>query len=206
MLTLREEEDAAAEHSAPAGKPGSSAGSSSGSAERGAGNSSGSVACGTGDSSRAGSTKPPPQRTRYSLRRKARFWATFVQSSLVMAWLTAGVQMSWGTAGPPPPTRLPNHSSAEAHASFVDDAIQALLHKGAIELASNPPAVVSPLSVIERRGKLRLVIDLSLVNEYCVAPPRFKYETISTASEVFQPGDWMFSVDLEAASLLPTYR
>lgn len=141
---------------------------------------------------------PEPEQTCYRLRRCRAFWATFVQCAFVMSVLTTGYRLPWA-AGPPLPTRLPNHSSAEQHAAYVTSAIEALLAKGAIAVAACPPLFVSPLSVVERRGKLRLVLDLSCLNGYLTPPPRFKYETIGTAAEVFAPGDYTFSTDLEAA-------
>lgn len=116
-----------------------------------------------------------------------------------MSVITGGYKLTWGNAGPPPATFQPNHSSADVHAAFVTDAIQALVAKGAVAVAQSAPIIISPLSVISRRGKLRLVLDLTLVNEFCAAPPKFKYETISTATDVFRPNDWTFSIDLEAA-------
>ncbi len=145
----------------------------------------------------AASTKP--EQTCYRLRRRRAFWASFVASSLVMSVLTVGFKLQWGPAGPPPPTALPNHSSASQYADFVSEAVASLLAKGAIVVARQAPLFISPLSVVERRGKLRLVLDLSELNSHCTPPPKFKYETIGTATEVFQPGDWMFSIDLEAA-------
>ena len=53
----------------------------------------------------------PPQ-TCYRLRRNRLFWQTFVRSTLVLSWLTVGVQLVWGPRGPPEPHVAENHRSA----------------------------------------------------------------------------------------------
>lgn len=155
------------------------------------------AAVGSGSSS-ASSSKP--EQTCYRLRSRAAFWRTFTVSTLVLSWVLAGVQLQWGDRGPPAdPIEHENHGSCVLHADFLDEAVAKLLAKGAIAAAKVAPVVVSPLSVIVRRGKKRMVLDLSDLNSHLAQAPRFTYETIATAATVFQPGDWMFPIDLQDA-------
>lgn len=137
--------------------------------------------------------------TTHRLRSRYAFWLGFTTSTLVLSWLTAGVKLEWGPLGPAPEMAAQNHPSTQQHASFVDEALAALLTKGAIAVATTIPVVINPLKVIERRGKLRLVLDLRHVNEFCAPAPKFKYESIKSAADVCQPGDWLFPIDLESA-------
>jgi hypothetical protein len=133
------------------------------------------------------------------LRARRAYWATFVRSTMVMSWIAVGYRIPW-MDGPPPAVELRNHASAHAAADFVDVAVAALVATGAAEPVSYRPTVVSPLSVIPRRGKNRLVLDLSYLNDFVdTSGTKFTYETISTAAEVVQPGDYMFTIDLESA-------
>jgi hypothetical protein len=67
--------------------------------------------------------------------------------------------------------------------------------------------VVSPLSVVENRGKKRLILDLRYVNraihdksdEDAVSPYKFKYESLHDLPTVAREQDLMFSIDLESA-------
>lgn len=152
-----------------------------------------------GDAARDSGGGRQTQRTCYRLRKCQAFWKRITVSTLVLAWIVAGVPLLWGSNGPTEPYERSNHSSCEQHAAFIDSAVAGLLEKGAIAIAHTAPVVVSPLAVIARRGKNRLVLDLSELNRHLRPAPPFKYETIAAASDVFQQGDWMFSVDLEAA-------
>ncbi|CAI7892098.1 unnamed protein product [Closterium sp. NIES-53] len=58
-------------------------------------------------------------------------------------------------------------------------------------------ACTSPLNVVEQRDKCRLILDLRKVNQYLVIP-EFKYEGLARVTELAQPGDWMFSIDLKS--------
>lgn len=117
-----------------------------------------------------------------------------------MAWITEGYMPLWGDAGPPTPATFPNHGGCTEHPSFVDKAVADLLASGAVQQVPFEPWVVSPLNVIERRGKLRLVLDLTHVNQFLdTSGTKFRYETISTSREVLQRDDVMFSIDLESA-------
>lgn len=144
-------------------------------------------------------TKPPTQ-VYGRLRKHAAFWRTVVHSTLIMSWILSGFAIQWGAGGPPPPKVMSNHAGAMEYADFTTEAVAKLVMKGAVVAVCSCPRVVSPLNVVERRGKLRLVCDLTYVNSFIdLTGTKFRYETIHTATEVVQPNDLMFSVDLESA-------
>lgn len=144
--------------------------------------------------------KKKPTWVRNRLRSRAPFWTALCTSSLVLSWVLSGYSIEWGSNGPPPPRVMDNHAGAMQHASFVDEAVAELLAKGAIMAVSYLPAVLSPLNVVERRSKLRLIVDFTYLNAFLdTEGTKFKYEGIGTASLACQPDDYMFSVDLESA-------
>lgn len=141
----------------------------------------------------------PAESMRGRLFRRLQFWRTFAPD-FVLEWIEHGYEIQWERAGPPPPRRAPNHSSAREHASFVREAVADLAAKGAIVRAREPPIVISPLGVVNRRGKLRLILDLTHVNEYLArGGTRFKYENVYTAADVLREGDLLATIDLAAA-------
>ena len=154
-------------------------------------------------SSIPGAASPPSTWRRHSLRANASFWRPFVRSQLVMMWILHGYTIHWAAA-PPAPQQMPNHQQAYEFSAFTTDAVTALVNSGAVAAVSHIPTVVSPLSVVERRGKLRLILDLRYVNSHIVPdkkdnPYSFTFEGINDAPTVLLPGDNMFTVDLESA-------
>ena len=137
---------------------------------------------------------------RHRLRHRTQFWAKFVTSTLVMNWIQFGYPLFWAAAGAPPAREFPNHKGALDFSAFTTTAVSELVAKGAAARVSHRPTVVSPLNVIDRRGKLRLILDLSYVNSHIdTSGTKFRYETITTATEVVQRDDLMFTIDLESA-------
>ena len=108
--------------------------------------------------------------------------------------------MNW-KEGPPPPMRFPNQSSATADPTFVDRAVAKLLAAGAVQSCSSDDLmVVSPLGVVQRRGKKRLIFNLRYVNDHDeLEGTQFRYESILLARDVLHHGDWLFTIDLESA-------
>ncbi|CAL8465739.1 g5275 [Coccomyxa elongata] len=104
-----------------------------------------------------------------------------------------------GLSGPQPFV-ADNLSGAVTHADWVSQQIWDLQCKGSVVPVSMVPTVVSPLNVVLRGGKPRLVLDLTYVNSFIdTSGLKFKYEQLNWASVVVQPNDFLFSVDLEAA-------
>ena len=80
----------------------------------------------------------------------------------------------------------------------MEDAIHSLLVLNCIEELGESPGIVYPLSVFKQKsGKKRLILDLWHINGQ-LYKSKFKYENLSVTKEVFSPGDFMFSFDLES--------
>ena len=84
----------------------------------------------------------------------------------------------------------------------LEQEVESLLQKGAIELAPLPSlGYYSRLFVVMKAsGSWRLVIDLSLLNLGVLKTP-FKMETIQSTLLSVRRGDWMVSIDLKDAYL-----
>ena len=78
-------------------------------------------------------------------------------------------------------------------------AVAELVATGAARPATGPLHLVLPLGVVPKKGssKLRLIYDARYLNEH-VNVPSFKYETLTQLSEVLQPRDFMFTIDLKS--------
>ncbi|CAL8466245.1 g5781 [Coccomyxa elongata] len=140
-----------------------------------------------------------PAYVRGRLRQAAAFWTRICHSSVVLAWIMQGYMIQWA-AFPPQPFVADNLSGAMTHADWVSQQIWDLQCKGSVVPVSMVPTVVSPLNVVLRRGKPRLVLDLTYVDSFIdTSGLKFKYEQLKWASVVVQPNDFLFSVDLEAA-------
>ena len=68
----------------------------------------------------------------------------------------------------PEPKILRNNASSRSNPQFVRSAIDTLMFEGAIVECDNPPRIVNPLTVAERKGKMRLVLDLRYFNDFVV--------------------------------------
>jgi hypothetical protein len=66
----------------------------------------------------------------------------------------------------PPCMHFNNNKSAIVNAEFVNKAVDDLLQKGLIKKVIDKPTVISPLSVASNSEKKRLILDLSILNEY----------------------------------------
>ena len=87
-------------------------------------------------------------------------------------------------------------------AKALEGEVQALLNKGALELASlSSPGFYSRLFMVMRAsGAWRLVIDLSTLN-LRIQQTSFKIEALQSVLLSVRPGDWMVSLDLKDAYL-----
>ena len=63
---------------------------------------------------------------------------------------------------------LRNNASSRNHPDFVRESIDKLMFDGAIEECLEPPYIVNLLTVADRNGKLRLVLDLRYLNKYVI--------------------------------------
>lgn len=65
--------------------------------------------------------------------------------------------------------------------------------KGLAVTVDQQPWVASPLSVVRRRGKQRLILFLSFVNAFIDKDSTyFKYESLGMAAQIFDQSDLLF--------------
>ena len=94
--------------------------------------------------------------------------------------------------------RTPHTPSGE---SLLNQELQNLLRKGAVEPAPQSPGFYSRLFLVKKAsGSWRPIIDLSTLNHY-VTSSRFHMETPRSVLNSIRPGDWMISLDLQDAYL-----
>lgn len=149
------------------------------------------------------------------LRAHLPFWQSIVTDKLVLDMIQHGVTLPWDEQIGEPSTFCElNHGScmryesfvdskeSTAHLkyeSFVDSAIADLDATGVSEIWNGPalPHCISPLGVVERNGKLRLICSLVTLNRH-IKCPSFSYESLSCVRDIFKPNDWLVSWDLKS--------
>ena len=89
-----------------------------------------------------------------------------------------------------------NNKSALSSAEFVSIEIKDSLESGCIrEIDESEAHVISPLSVVHKSTKPRLILDLSYLNQLLTVP-KFKFEDIRSAKDLFHKGDYCFKFDI----------
>ncbi len=126
------------------------------------------------------------------LKNHAKFWMDIQANSFVRDIIENGYVIPFYNTPPrtPPVNNVAfiNNNSALSHSEFVSQAIDDLLKAGCIELCSEQPYIVNPLSVsVQRSGKRRLILDLSYVNKF-VWKQSVKYEDLRTALTFLKKG------------------
>ena len=106
---------------------------------------------------------------------------------------------------PPPlserPLSLPAYSPHSIRGVALNQELQDLLRKGAVEPAPQSPGFYSRLFLVKKAsGSWRPIIDLSTLNDY-ITLSRFHMETPRSVLNSIRPGDWMISLDLQDAYL-----
>ena len=102
----------------------------------------------------------------------------------------------------PPQYDFKNNKSALNEQNFVNEAIDELVKFGLIEEWVEKPHVVSPLSVAKNsEGKMRLILDLSIVNEY-VRYEKIKLEDARDWFEMSKLCNYVVSFDIKECILL----
>ena len=97
-----------------------------------------------------------------------------------------------------PAKEMENHKSAWDEKQFVAEQIEELLLSGCIrEVSLSETEVVSPLGVVTNSVKKRQILDLRYVNNF-LRIPKFKFENIQTARDIFMLGDWFFKFDYKS--------
>jgi len=109
------------------------------------------------------------------IRAHAKFWESLSPPPWLMDTITGGVKVPFDTT--PPRIILPNNKSAVGPdiVPWVRSTITEYLEYGFIEEVSEIPYCVSPLQVKDTGGKLALICDMSLLNDY-VQKAKFKLE------------------------------
>ena len=97
------------------------------------------------------------------------------------------------------PYSIDNRSSTVRHEAFVSGAGNELLVGGCIREVFSYPNFCNPLHVAKQSsGKLRLILDLSHLNNFIVKKS-VKYEDLRTVLQMFSPRMFVFSFDRTSA-------
>ena len=94
-------------------------------------------------------------------------------------------------------SELKNNKSSRQDPLFVQSEIDKLLQSGAIVELDRKPHIINPLTVAEKWGKKRLVIDLRVVNE-AITVPKHKYEGADTLRNMLSQNGFMTQFDLKS--------
>ena len=107
-------------------------------------------------------------------------------------WSPQGAQIPFTSI--PPPSNLNNYPMTPVQEEFITEQIKSLLLAGTIRVVSQAHNI-SPLGVVPKKnGKLRMILDLRLVNNY-IQTPRFTMEDIRKVRPRLQAGDWATTID-----------
>ena len=81
----------------------------------------------------------------------------------------------------------------------IDEEVEALLRKGAIEEVVPSPGYYSRVFVVPKKdGGWRPILNLKRLKTFLVSPP-FRMDTARDVASLLYPGDWMASIDLKDA-------
>ena len=100
----------------------------------------------------------------------------------------------------PTPIILDSYSPQSVKGRALDEEIQALRRKGAVEPAPPNSRLLQPHVVTKATGGWRPIIDLSTLNLDVDRTP-FRMETSQTVLHAVRRNDWMVSIDLKDAYL-----
>ena len=133
---------------------------------------------------------------KHSLKRHLAFWKQNLKpSSFVLNVLSQGYILPLTAV--PPKFYAENNKSSLKHREFVEGAIKDLLKGGLVAEVGIPPHCCNPLTVSEKGGKLRLVIDLRHVNSF-LKNKKFRYEDLRTFAEIVDQGEFFINFDLKS--------
>ena len=102
----------------------------------------------------------------------------------------------------PPLSSVPIRMS-QSSSPFIREEIENLLNKRAVERVQNPGTLgfySRTFLVPKKNRKLRLIIDLSLLNRF-IKKQSFKMETVKSVRQAMRLNDWAVSIDLTDAYL-----
>lgn len=133
-------------------------------------------------------------------------WHQISNSNFVNTTIAQGYRIPFVQTPPPTTTPHPIISFSKDQTCHLDQAIQDLLKKNAIEevsptQANQVPGFYSSMFVIPKKnGGIRPVFNLRKLNEY-MDPPHFKMETIREVAHLITYKDYLVSIDLTDAFL-----
>ncbi len=96
---------------------------------------------------------------------------------------------------PCPPFAAKNNASSRKNYDFVVGAIDELVRKKCVIEVDSVPYCCNPLTVSDRKDKLRLVLDLRHVNKY-IQEFSIKYEDLKFVEKIFEQGFYFQTFDL----------
>ena len=119
----------------------------------------------------------------------------------VLEVLRVGYHLPFSTSPPvsESPHAYPSYNPGSLKAKALEEELQALVDKSAVEPATPSPGYYSRMFVVQKEsGAWRPIIDLSLLNKSVVGT-KFHMETVKTVLAAVRAGDWMFSPDMKDA-------
>ena len=129
----------------------------------------------------------------------AQNWAEITDDEWVLSLIRKGYRIPFKERPilSPDPTFFQQSLSQQ-----LEEEVASLLSKGAVEeIIPECPGYYSRIFLVPKKnGKLRLIIDLSVLNHF-VYTETFKMETQRKVSNAIQLNDWAFSLDLTEAYL-----
>jgi hypothetical protein len=125
-------------------------------------------------------------------------WQRITTNLLVLGWIAHGFDLQWSYASHPPlPHIAHNHPTTSTYSTFVDEAVAELCITQAARRVDSRPLVVSPLGVVPKKDKLRLIFDGRYINSH-IHIPTFKFETLAHVPNILRLGDYVFTLDLKS--------
>ena len=127
-------------------------------------------------------------------------WEEITDNKWVLSIVRHGFRIPFSKI--PPLSSVPIRIS-QSSSPFIREEIENLLNKRAVERVQNPgtPGFYSRIFLVPKKeGKLRLIIDLSLLNRY-IKKQSFKMETVKSVRQAMRLNDWAVSIDLTDAFL-----
>ena len=129
----------------------------------------------------------------------AQNWAKITDNKWVLSFVRKGYRITFLEC----PILSPNRVFFQQPLSQqLEEEVASLLLKGAVEeIVPECPGYYSRIFLVPKKnGKLRLIIDLSVLNHF-VYTQTFKMETQRKVKDAVQLNDWAFSLDLTDAYL-----
>ena len=136
-------------------------------------------------------TTPEPCLKRYPtvknrLAERIDFWESIGASNWILKILRESYALPF--VKQPPKMLFQNNKSALSSAEFVTNEIKDLLKSSCIkEIDESEAHVISPLSVVHKSTKPRLILDLSYLNQFLTVP-KFQFEDVRSVKVLLELG------------------